>query len=91
MEVTNPMLHIDEEIPKDDSIKAYKWFAYQPINSTQIKNASPIVIRVENCYSYFGPCDLEVEFEGKKVVKSSEWEQNHNYKGVYDMILDKNR
>merc|ERR1712059_141173 len=29
--------------------------------------------------------------EGKKVVRSSEWEQNHNYKGVYDMILDNNR
>lgn len=34
---------------------------------------------------------LEAEFEGKKVVKSAEWEQNHNYKGVYDMILDSNR
>ena len=40
-------------------------------------------VRTLNC--------LEVEFEGKKVVRSSEWEQNHNYKGVYDMILDKNR
>ena len=40
-------------------------------------------VRTLNC--------LDVEFEGKKVVKSSEWEQNHNYKGVYDMILDKNR
>eukprot|EP00092_Neocalanus_flemingeri_P029880 GFUD01032445.1.p1 GENE.GFUD01032445.1~~GFUD01032445.1.p1 ORF type:complete len:433 (+),score=86.73 GFUD01032445.1:46-1344(+) len=40
-------------------------------------------VRTLNC--------LEAEFEGKKVVKSSEWEQNHNYKGVYDMILNKNR
>jgi len=40
-------------------------------------------VRTLNC--------LDVEFEGKKVVKSSEWEQNHNYKGVIDMILDKNR
>jgi len=40
-------------------------------------------VRTLNC--------LDVEFEGKKVVKSTEWEQNHNYKGVYDMILDKNR
>jgi len=40
-------------------------------------------IRTLNC--------LDAEFDGKKVVRSSEWEKNHNYRGVYDMILNKNR
>jgi len=34
---------------------------------------------------------LEAELCGKKVVKSDEWEATHNYRGVYDMILDSNR
>jgi WD40 repeat protein len=34
---------------------------------------------------------LEAELHGKKVVKSDEWEATHNYRGVYDMILDSNR
>lgn len=34
---------------------------------------------------------LEAEYKGKRVEVSEEWERNHNYKGVYDMILDNNR
>lgn len=34
---------------------------------------------------------LEAELGGARVVKSEEWERNHNYRGVYDMILDDNR
>ena len=33
---------------------------------------------------------LEAEINGMKVEKHSEWSRNHNYKGVYDMVLDKN-
>jgi len=40
-------------------------------------------VRTLNC--------LDAEFDGKKVVRSTEWEKNHNYRGVYDMILNNNR
>ena len=29
--------------------------------------------------------------KGRKVVRSPDWDRSHNYKGVYDMILDKVR
>lgn len=70
---------------------------------TQIKQSAPrlqLFLRklsrlqdnlVNNRYKVRTIDCLEAEFEGKKVVKSSEWERNHNYKGVYDMILDDNR
>ena len=66
----NPMLHVDEDTPTDDSIQSYKRFAFQPITGTNYNNASPIVIRVENSDSYFRPCDSEIEFEGE-VVKEN--------------------
>ena len=28
---------------------------------------------------------------GRRVVRSPDWDRSHNYKGVYDMILDKVR
>jgi len=34
---------------------------------------------------------LEAVFDGKKCVNTNGWDSNYNYKGVYDMILDKNR
>jgi hypothetical protein len=34
---------------------------------------------------------LESEVKGRKVVRSPDWDRSHNYKGVYDMILDKVR
>ena len=64
MEITDPMLHIDEKSRVDNSIQSYKRFAFQPITGTNYNNASPIVIRVENSDSYFRPCDSEIEFEG---------------------------
>ena len=39
-------------------------------------------VRTINC--------LEVEVGGAKVERDSEWSRNHNYKGVYDMVLDNN-
>ena len=66
----NSMLQIDEETQVDDSIQAYKRFAYLPISGTNLNNANPIVIRVENSDNYFRPCDSEIEFEGK-VVKET--------------------
>ena len=63
MEITDPMLHIDEKSRIDNSIQSYKRFAFQPITGTNYNNASPIVIRVENSDSYFRPCDSEIEFE----------------------------
>ena len=65
----NSMLQIDEETQVDDSIQSYKRFAYLPISGTNLNNANPIVIRVENSDNYFRPCDSEIEFEGK-VVKA---------------------
>ena len=67
----NPMLHIDEEVQMDDSVQSYKRFAFQPITGTNVNNASPIVIRVENSDSYFRPSDSEIEFEGQ-VVKDAD-------------------
>ena len=66
----NSMLQIDEETQVDDSIQSYKRFAYLPISGTNLNNANPIVIRVENSDNYFRPCDSEIEFEGK-VVKAN--------------------
>ena len=71
----NSMLQIDEETQVDDSIQSYKRFAYLPISGTNLNNANPIVIRVENSDNYFRPCDSEIEFEGK-VVK----ENGNDYK-----------
>ena len=68
--IIDPMLHIDETSKQDDSIQAYKRFAFQPITGTNYNNASPIVIRVENSDSYFRPSDSEIEFEG--VIKKSD-------------------
>ena len=68
--IIDPMLHIDETSKQDDSIQAYKRFAFQPITGTNYNNASPIVIRVENSDSYFRPCDSEIEFEGQ-IVKET--------------------
>ena len=65
----NSMLAIEEESQVDDSIQSYKRFAYLPISGTNLNNANPIVIRVENSDNYFRPCDSEIEFEGT-VVKS---------------------
>jgi len=39
-------------------------------------------VRTLNC--------LEAEVKGIRVIKSEDWEQVHNYKGVYDMILNGN-
>jgi hypothetical protein len=61
----NSMLAIEEETQVDDSIQSYKRFAYLPISGTNLNNANPIVIRVENSDNYFRPCDSEIEFEGK--------------------------
>ena len=61
----NSMLAIEEETQVDDSIQAYKRFAYLPISGTNLNNANPIVIRVENSDNYFRPCDSEIEFEGE--------------------------
>ena len=58
------MLEIEGESQVDDSIQAYKRFAYLPISGTNLNNANPIVIRVENSDNYFRPCDSEIEFEG---------------------------
>ena len=63
----NSMLEIDEESQVDDSIQSYKRFAYLPISGTNLNNANPIVIRVENSDNYFRPCDSEIEFEGEVV------------------------
>ena len=59
MEITDPMLHIDEKAKIDNLIQFYKRFAFQPITGTNCKNASPIVIRVEIPDTYFRPCDSE--------------------------------
>ena len=67
----NSMLAITEESQVDDSIQSYKKFAYLPISGTNLNNANPIVIRVENSDNYFRPCDSELEFEGL-VVKASD-------------------
>jgi hypothetical protein len=61
----NSMLAIAEESQVDDSIQSYKRFAYLPISGTNLNNANPIVIRVENSDNYFRPCDSELEFEGQ--------------------------
>jgi len=45
----------------------------------------------ENKFKVYTIDCLEAELNGKKVVKSDEWEATHNYRGVYDMILDSNR
>merc|ERR1719397_1424472 len=37
-------------------------------------------VRTLNC--------LEAEVKGIRVIKSEDWEQVHNYKGVYDMTLN---
>ena len=65
----NSMLEIEEKTQVDDSIQSYKRFAYLPISGTDLNNANPIVIRVENSDNFFRPCDSEIEFEGK-VVKA---------------------
>ena len=65
----NSMLAIGEESHLDDSIQSYKRFSYLPISGTNLNNANPIVIRVENSDNYFRPSDSEIEFEGK-VVKA---------------------
>ena len=67
----NSMLAIEEESRVDDSIQSYKRFAYLPISGTNLNNANPIVIRVENSDNYFRPSDSEIEFEGE-VVKSAD-------------------
>ena len=67
----NSMLEIEGESQVDDSIQAYKRFAYLPISGTNLNNANPIVIRVENSDNYFRPCDSEIEFEGT-VVKAAD-------------------
>ena len=67
----NPMLEIADESLVDDSIQAYKRFAFLPISGTNLNNANPIVIRVENSDNYFRPSDSEIEFEGR-VVKSTD-------------------
>ena len=67
----NSMLKIAEESQVDDSIQSYKRFAFLPISGTNLNNANPIVIRVENSDNYFRPCDSELEFEGK-VVKATD-------------------
>ena len=61
----NSMLKIADESQVDDSIQSYKRFAFLPISGTNLNNANPIVIRVENSDNYFRPCDSELEFEGK--------------------------
>ena len=66
----NSMLAIDDESQVDDSIRGYKKFGYLPISGTNLNNANPIVIRVENSDTYFRPCDSEIEFEGVVVKKS---------------------
>ena len=67
----NSMLEIEGESQVDDSIQAYKRFPYLPISGTNLNNANPIVIRVENSDNYFRPCDSEIEFEGT-VVKADD-------------------
>ena len=67
----NSMLAIGEESQVDDSIQSYKRFAYLPISGTNLNNANPIVIRVENSDNYFRPSDSEIEFEGE-VAKSAD-------------------
>ena len=67
----NSMLAIEDEAQVDDSIQSYKKFAYLPISGTNLNNANPIVIRVENSDNYFRPCDSEIEFEGT-VVKAAD-------------------
>ena len=67
----NSMLAIDDESQVDDSIQSYKKFAYLPISGTNLNNANPIVIRVENSDNYFRPSDSEIEFEGT-VVKAAD-------------------
>ena len=56
----NPMLEIADESLVDDSIQAYKRFAFLPISGTNLNNANPIVIRVENSDNYFRPSDSEI-------------------------------
>ena len=65
----DPMLAIEEESQFDDSIQSYKRFAYLPLSGTNLNNANPIVIRVENSDNYFRPSDSEIEFQGS-VLKS---------------------
>ena len=65
----NSMLALEEELQLDDSIQSYKKFAYLPISGTNLNNANPIVIRVENSDNYFRPSDSEIEFEGEVVKK----------------------
>ena len=65
----NSMLALEEESQLDDSIQSYKKFAYLPISGTNLNNANPIVIRVENSDNYFRPSDSEIEFEGEVVKK----------------------
>ena len=65
MDIIDPMLHIDEISKQDNSIQAYKRFAFQPITGTNYNNASPIVIRVENSDSYFRPCNSDKSLKGR--------------------------
>ena len=81
----NSMLQIDEETQVDDSIQSYKRFAYLPISGTNLNNANPIVIRVENSDNYFRPCDSEIEFEGK-VVKETGGEVYKKAEAVLALI-----
>ena len=61
----NSMLAIGEESQLDDSIQSYKRFAYLPISGTNLNNANPIVIRVENSDNYFRPSDSGMNLKEK--------------------------
>ena len=60
----NSMLDIQKETQVDNSIQSYKRFSYLPISGTNLNNANPIVIWVENSDNYFRPSDSEIEIEG---------------------------
>ena len=68
----NSMLHIQKEAQVDDSIQSYKRFSYLPISGTNLNNANPIVIRVENSDNYFRPSDSEIEIEGTVTKENGE-------------------
>ena len=68
----NSMLEIQKEAQVDNSIQSYKRFSYLPISGTNLNNANPIVIRVENSDNYFRPSDSEIEIEGTVTKENGE-------------------
>ena len=49
------ILHIQEKIAVDDSIKSYETYAFQPISGTQNNSAGQITIHIENQDVFFFP------------------------------------